>query len=192
VQADVADEGQIIAMFKRIDNQWGRLDGLVNNAGVIDQVSRVDQMTVQRLERMMRINVIGSFICAREAVLRMSTRHGGPGGVIVNLSSAAARLGAPGQYVDYAASKGAIDSFTKGLSLEVAGEGIRVNGVCPGIIETDIHASGGIPDRAQTLGPGLPMKRAGSALEVAQAIVWLLGPESSYTTGTTLDVTGGR
>jgi NAD(P)-dependent dehydrogenase (short-subunit alcohol dehydrogenase family) len=192
VQADVADEGQIMAMFKRIDSQWGRLDGLVNNAGVIDQVSRVDQMTVQRLERMMRINVIGSFICAREAVLRMSTRHGGPGGVIVNLSSAAARLGAPGQYVDYAASKGAIDSFTKGLSLEVAGEGIRVNGVCPGIIETDIHASGGIPDRAQTLGPGLPMKRAGSALEVAQAIVWLLGPESSYTTGTTLDVTGGR
>ena len=192
VQADVAIESQIVAMYKRIDSHWGRLDGLVNNAGVIDQVSRVDQMGVPRLERMLRINVIGSFVCAREALLRMSTRHGGSGGAIVNLSSAAARLGAPGQYVDYAASKGAIDSFTKGLALEVAGEGVRVNGVCPGIIETEIHASGGIPDRAQTLGPGLPMKRAGTALEVAQAIVWLLGPESSYTTGTTLDVTGGR
>lgn len=192
VQADVGDEGQIMAMFQRIDSHWGRLDGLVNNAGVVDLAARVDEMTVPRLERMFRLNVIGSFLCAREAVRRMSTRHGHSGGVIVNLSSAASRLGGAGQYVDYAASKGAIDSFTTGLALEVAGEGIRVNQVSPGIIDTEIHASGGNPGRAQAVGPNLPMKRAGTAQEVAHAIVWLLSPESSYTSGSNLDVTGCR
>ncbi len=192
VQADVSDEAQIMAMFQRIDSHWGRLDGLVNNAGVVDAQSRVDEMTVARLERMFRLNVIGSFLCAREAVRRMSTRHGHGGGVIVNLSSAASRLGGAGQYVDYAASKGAIDSLTKGLALEVAAEGIRVNQVSPGIIDTEIHASGGFPGRAQAVGPNLPMKRAGTALEVAQAIVWLLSAESSYTSGSNVDVTGCR
>ena len=183
VQADVSDEAQIMAMFQRIDSHWGRLDGLVNNAGVVDVQSRVDDMTLARLERMFRLNVIGSFLCAREAVRRMSTRHGHGGGVIVNLSSAASRLGGAGQYVDYAASKGAIDSMTTGLALEVAAEGIRVNQVSPGIIDTEIHASGGFPGRAQAVGPNLPMKRAGTAQEVAQAIVWLLSAESSYTSG---------
>ena len=149
-------------------------------------------MSLARLTRMLGINVIGSMLCAREAVRRMSTRHGGAGGVIVNLSSAAAKLGSPGQYVDYAAAKGAIDSFTLGLAREVAAEGIRVNAVRPGIIETDIHASGGIPGRAQQLAPSVPMQRAGSADEVAQAIVWLLSGASSYTTGATIEVTGGR
>ena len=192
VQADVSDEAQIMAMFQRIDSHWGRLDGLVNNAGVVDVQSRVDDMTLARLERMFRLNVIGSFLCAREAVRRMSTRHGHRGGAIVNLSSAASRLGGAGQYVDYAASKGAIDSMTKGLALEVAAEGIRVNQVSPGIIDTEIHASGGFPGRAQAVGPNLPMKRAGTAQEVAQAIVWLLSAESSYTSGSNVDVTGCR
>jgi NAD(P)-dependent dehydrogenase (short-subunit alcohol dehydrogenase family) len=192
VQADVSDEAQIMAMFQRIDSHWGRLDGLVNNAGVVDVQSRVDDMTLSRLERMFRLNVIGSFLCAREAVRRMSTRHGHGGGVIVNLSSAASRLGGAGQYVDYAASKGAIDSMTKGLALEVAAEGIRVNQVSPGIIDTEIHASGGFPGRAQAVGPNLPMKRAGTAQEVAQAILWLLSAESSYTSGSNVDVTGCR
>ena len=192
VQADVSDEAQIMAMFQRIDSDWGRLDGLVNNAGVVDVQSRVDDMTLARLERMFRLNVIGSFLCAREAVRRMSTRHGHGGGVIVNLSSAASRLGGAGQYVDYAASKGAIDSMTKGLALEVAAEGIRVNQVSPGIIDTEIHASGGFPGRAQAVGPNLPMKRAGTAQEVAQAILWLLSAESSYTSGSNVDVTGCR
>ena len=192
VQADVSDEAQIMAMFQRIDSHWGRLDGLVNNAGVVDAQSRVDDMTLARLERMFRLNVIGSFLCAREAVRRMSTRHGHGGGVIVNLSSAASRLGGAGQYVDYAASKGAIDSMTKGLALEVAAEGIRVNQVSPGIIDTEIHASGGFPGRAQAVGPNLPMKRAGTAQEVAQAILWLLSAESSYTSGSNVDVTGCR
>ncbi|NBO89254.1 MAG: SDR family oxidoreductase, partial [Betaproteobacteria bacterium] len=165
---------------------------LVNNAGVVDVQSRVDDMTLARLERMFRLNVIGSFLCAREAVRRMSTRHGHGGGVIVNLSSAASRLGGAGQYVDYAASKGAIDSMTKGLALEVAAEGIRVNQVSPGIIDTEIHASGGFPGRAQAVGPNLPMKRAGTAQEVAQAILWLLSAESSYTSGSNVDVTGCR
>jgi NAD(P)-dependent dehydrogenase (short-subunit alcohol dehydrogenase family) len=192
VQADVSEEAQIMAMFQRIDSHWGRLDGLVNNAGVVDAQSRVDDMTLARLERMFRLNVIGSFLCAREAVRRMSTRHGHSGGVIVNLSSAASRLGGAGQYVDYAASKGAIDSMTKGLALEVAAEGIRVNQVSPGIIDTEIHASGGFPGRAQAVGPNLPMKRAGTAQEVAQAILWLLSAESSYTSGSNVDVTGCR
>jgi NAD(P)-dependent dehydrogenase (short-subunit alcohol dehydrogenase family) len=192
VQADVGDEAQVIAMFEKLDAKFGRLDALVNNAGVVDVVARVDQMSVERLERMLRINVIGSFICAREAVRRMSTRHGGSGGAIVNLSSAAARLGSPGQYVDYAASKGAIDVFTLGLAKEVADEGIRVNAVRPGLIDTDIHASGGLPDRAEQLAPTVPMKRTGSAEEVAAAVLWLLSPAASYTTGSVLDVTGGR
>ena len=192
VQADVGDEAQVLAMFAKVDAELGRLTALVNNAGVVDVQARVDQMSVARLERMLRINVIGSFVCAREAVRRMSTRHGGAGGVIVNLSSAAARLGGPGQYVDYAASKGAIDTFTLGLAKEVADEGIRVNAVRPGLIDTDIHASGGQPGRAAELAPGVPMKRVGSAQEVAEAIVWLRSPESSYTTATVLDVAGGR
>ena len=192
VQADVGDEAQVMAMFQKIDAKLGRLTALVNNAGVVDVAARVDEMSVARLKRMFDINVVGSFVCAREAVKRMSTRHGGSGGVIVNVSSAAARLGGSGQYVDYAASKGAIDTLTIGLAKEVALEGIRVNAVRPGIIETDIHASGGEPDRARQMAPLVPMQRAGSANEVAQAIVWLLSDESSYTTGTLLDVTGGR
>ncbi|HYW58270.1 MAG TPA: SDR family oxidoreductase [Polaromonas sp.] len=192
VQADVADEGEVLAMFEKVDAKFGRLTALVNNAGIVDQTSRVDAMTVARLKRMFDINVIGTMVCTREAVKRMSTRYGGAGGAIVNVSSAAARLGAPGQYVDYAASKGAIDTFTIGLSKEVAPEGIRVNAVRPGIIETDIHASGGLPNRARDLAPQVPMQRPGSAEEVAQAIVWLLSDDASYTTGALLDVAGGR
>ena len=192
VQADVADEAQILTMFEKVDAKLGRLTALVNNAGVVDQTSRVDAMSMARFRRMFEINVYGSFVCAREAVRRMSTRHGGAGGTIVNLSSVAARLGAPGQYVDYAAAKGAIDSFTIGLAKEVAAEGIRVNAVRPGIIDTDIHASGGLPDRAREMAPQVPMQRPGSAEEVARSILWLMSPESSYTTGTVLDVTGGR
>ena len=192
VQADVANEVQVLAMFEKVDAKLGRLTALVNNAGVVDQTSRVDAMSMARFKRMFEINVYGSFVCAREAVRRMSTRHGGSGGTIVNLSSVAARLGAPGQYVDYAAAKGAIDSFTVGLAKEVAAEGIRVNAVRPGIIDTDIHASGGLPDRAREMAPQVPMQRPGSAEEVARSILWLMSPESSYTTGTVLDVTGGR
>ena len=192
VQADVGDEAQVMAMFEKVDAKLGRLTALVNNAGVVDMQARVDEMSVARLERMLRINVIGSFVCAREAVRRMSTKHGGSGGAIVNLSSAAARLGSPGQYVDYAASKGAIESFTIGLAKEVADEGIRVNAVRPGLIDTEIHASGGLPDRAFQLASTVPMKRTGSAEEVANGIVWLLSDEASYVTGTSLDVTGGR
>jgi NAD(P)-dependent dehydrogenase (short-subunit alcohol dehydrogenase family) len=192
VQADVADEAQVMAMFAHIDAKLGPLTALVNNAGVVDMAARVDEMNVARLKRMFDINIVGSFVCAREAIRRMSTRHGGAGGSIVNLSSAAARLGGPGQYVDYAASKGAIDTFTLGLAREVAAEGIRVNAVRPGIIETEIHASGGQPDRARQLAPLVPMQRAGSAMEVAQVIVWLLSSEASYTTGALIDVAGGR
>lgn len=192
VQANVAIESEVMAMFQTIDAKLGRLSALVNNAGVVDVAARVDAMSVARLKRMFDINVLGSFLCAREAVLRMSTRHGGTGGAIVNVSSAAARLGGAGNYVDYAASKGAIDTFTLGLAKEVATEGIRVNAVRPGIIETEIHASGGQPERANQMAPMVPMQRAGSALEVAQAIVWLLSEESSYSTGVLLDVAGGR
>ena len=182
VQADVADEAQVLRMFEQVDAKLGRLTGLVNNAGVVDVTARVEDMSVARWKRMFDINVIGSLICAREAVRRMSTRHGGAGGSIVNLSSAAARLGAPGQYVDYAAAKGAIDAFTIGLAKEVAGEGIRVNAVRPGLIETEIHASGGLPNRVKDLQHQVPMQRGGSAEEVAEAIVWLLGEGASYTT----------
>lgn len=195
VQADVAVEADVLAMFEKVDAKLGRLTALVNNAGVVDVTSRVDAMSLERLQRMFAVNVFGSFMCAREAVKRMSTRYegsGGAGGSIVNVSSAAARLGAPGQYVDYASAKGAIDTFTVGLAKELAAEGIRVNAVRPGIIETDIHASGGLPNRAKDLAPMVPMQRAGSAAEVAQAIMWLISEKSSYTTGAIIDVAGGR
>ena len=192
VQADVAVEAQVVAMFEKVDAKLGPLSALVNNAGVVDMASRVDKMSVQRIRRMFDINVLGSFICAREAIQRMSTRQGGAGGAIVNVSSVAARLGGAHQYVDYAASKGAIDSFTVGLAKELALEGIRVNAVRPGIIETDIHASGGQPDRAREMAPQVPMQRSGSAEEVAKAIVWLLTDDASYVTGAVLDVAGGR
>ena len=192
LQADVSDEAQVLAMFATIDAELPPLGALVNNAGVVDQPGRVDVITVPRLQRMFAINVFGTFICAREALLRMSTIHGGQGGCIVNLSSAAARLGSPGQYVDYAAAKGAIDVFTLGLAKEVAAEGIRVNAVRPGLIDTDIHASGGQPDRAKQLAPSVPMQRTGTAEECAEAILWLMSEQSSYTTGSVIDVTGGR
>jgi NAD(P)-dependent dehydrogenase (short-subunit alcohol dehydrogenase family) len=197
LQADVSDDAQVRAMFAALDaaqadGRIGALRGLVNNAGVVDRAQRVDEMTPERLQRMFGINVLGSFYCAREAVRRMSTLHGGAGGAIVNLSSAAARLGSPGQYVDYAAAKAAIDTFTLGLAREVAREGLRVNAVRPGIIETEIHASGGEPDRAQRLAGQVPMARAGSAEEIANTVVWLLSDEASYCTGALLDASGGR
>ena len=186
-----------MAMYAELDaavasGHLAPLVGLVNNAGVVDLPARVDEMAGARLERMFRINVFGSFWCAREALKRMSRQHGHAGGSIVNLSSAASRLGSPGQYVDYAASKGAIDVFTLGLAREVAAEGIRVNAVRPGLIETDIHASGGLPDRVRDLSHQVPMLRGGTADEVAEAIVWLMSDEASYTTGAILDVSGGR
>jgi NAD(P)-dependent dehydrogenase (short-subunit alcohol dehydrogenase family) len=192
VQADVADEAQVLRMFETLDAKLGRLTGLVNNAGVVDVTARLDEMSVARWRRMFDINVIGSLLCAREAVRRMSPRHGGTGGAIVNVSSAASRLGSPGQYLDYAAAKGAIDAFTIGLAKEVAAEGIRVNAVRPGLIETEIHASGGLPDRVRDLQHLVPMQRGGTADEVAQAIVWLLSDAASYTTMSLLDVSGGR
>jgi NAD(P)-dependent dehydrogenase (short-subunit alcohol dehydrogenase family) len=192
VQADVSIEADVMRLFETVDAKLGRLDGLVNNAGVVDVAQRVDEMSVARLERMWATNITSNFVCAREAVRRMSTKHGGSGGAIVNISSAAARIGSPAQYVDYAASKAAIDTFTVGLAKEVAAEGIRVNAVRPGIIETDIHASGGQPDRAAQMAPQVPMQRAGSAMEVAQGIVWLLSDAASYTTGAILDIAGGR
>jgi NAD(P)-dependent dehydrogenase (short-subunit alcohol dehydrogenase family) len=192
VQADVADEAQVIAMFETIDRALPPLGGLVNNAGVIDVAARVDEMSVARLNRVFGINVIGSILCAREAVRRMSTRHGGGGGAIVNVSSVAAKLGSPALYADYAASKGAIDSFTLGLAREVAAEGIRVNAVRPGIIDTDIHASGGMADRVVQAAAQIPMQRAGSADEIAAAIVWLLSDEASYAAGAIVDMSGGR
>jgi len=192
VQGDVAHEDQVLAMFAAVDAQLGRLTALVNNAGVVDTTQRVDEMGVARLRRMFETNVIGSIVCAREAVRRMSTRHGGAGGSIVNVSSAASRLGSAHPYVDYAASKGAIDAFTLGLAREVAAEGIRVNAVRPGLIETDIHASGGLPDRVRDLAHQVPMQRGGTAEEVAQAIAWLMSDASPYTTMSFLDVSGGR
>jgi NAD(P)-dependent dehydrogenase (short-subunit alcohol dehydrogenase family) len=192
VQADVAHEDQILSMFAKLDAKLGRLTALVNNAGVVDVACRVDDMSVARLQRMFTTNVVGSMVCAREAVRRMSTRHGGSGGAIVNVSSVAATLGSAGQYVDYAASKGAIDTFTVGLAREVAAEGVRVNAVRPGLIDTEIHASGGQPDRAQRLAAQVPMQRPGTADEIAAAIVWLLSEHASYTTGAILDVGGGR
>jgi NAD(P)-dependent dehydrogenase (short-subunit alcohol dehydrogenase family) len=192
IQADVAVEADVMRMFQSVDAKLGPISGLVNNAGVVDMPARVDEMSVARLERMWTTNITSSFVCAREAVKRMSTKYGGAGGSIVNLSSAAAKLGSPGQYVDYAASKAAIDTFTLGLAKEVAMERIRVNSVRPGVIDTDIHASGGLPDRAAQLAPMVPMQRPGTAQEVAEAIVWLLSDAASYTTGSIVDVTGGR
>jgi NAD(P)-dependent dehydrogenase (short-subunit alcohol dehydrogenase family) len=192
VQADVAVEDEVIAMFAHVDKVLGPISALVNNAGVVDFAARVEDMSFERLRRMFDTNVLGSFLCAREAILRMSTGRGGAGGSIVNVSSAASRLGAANQYVDYAASKGAIDTFTIGLARELAAQGIRVNAVRPGIIDTEIHASGGQPDRALTLSGQIPMQRPGSAQEVADTIVWLLGKQASYVTGALVDVSGGR
>ena len=192
VQADVANEEQVLAMFEKVRATLGPLQGLVNNAGVVDVSARLDQMSMARWRRMFDINVLGSMLCAREAIRQMSTLQGGHGGSIVNLSSAAARLGAPGQYLDYAAAKGAIDSFTLGLSKEVAAEGIRVNAIRPGLIDTEIHASGGLPNRVKDLEHLVPAKRGGTAMEVAHAIVWLLSDDASYTTMSLLDVSGGR
>jgi NAD(P)-dependent dehydrogenase (short-subunit alcohol dehydrogenase family) len=191
VKCDVGVEADILHLFKEAD-KFGKLGALVNNAGVVDKTARVDEMSAERLVRMMNINVVGSILCAREAVKRMSTTHGGAGGVIVNISSVAATLGSPGLYVDYAASKGAIDTFTVGLAREVSTEGIRVNAIRPGLIDTDIHASGGEPDRAHRLAHMVPMKRVGTADEIANAVVWLMSDEASYVTGTIFDVSGGR
>ena len=191
VKGDVGKEDDIKHVFEMADT-IGRLKALINNAGVVDVQARVDEMSAERLTRMMTINVIGSFLCAREAVRRMSTRHGGVGGAIVNISSVAAQLGSPGLFVDYAASKGAIDTFTKGLAIEVAAEGIRVNAVSPGMIDTDIHASGGLPDRIAQTRDAIPIKREGTPEEIANAVLWLLSDEASYTTGANLTVSGGR
>jgi NAD(P)-dependent dehydrogenase (short-subunit alcohol dehydrogenase family) len=191
-QADVAVEAEVVRLFETIDRELGPITALVNNAGIIDRQMRVDAMDAERVSRILATNVTGAFVCAREAVRRMSTRHGGGGGAIVNVSSRAAVLGAPGEYVDYAASKAALDALTVGLAKEVAREGIRVNAVRAGIIDTDIHASGGEPRRADRLGPEQPMGRAGSAMEVARAVVWLLSGEAAYTTGSFIDVAGGR
>ncbi len=190
--ADVTREEEIVRLFEAVERELGPVTALVNNAGIVDQQMRVEEMTLERLERMFATNVFGAILCAREAVRRMSTRHGGRGGAIVNVSSAAARLGSPGEYVDYAASKGAIDTFTIGLAKEVAAEGIRVNGVRPGIIDTEIHAAGGEPGRIERIAPTLPLQRAGTVDEVAAAILWLLSDEASYITGTLLDIAGGR
>ena len=192
VKCDVGNERDILALFKAADD-FGTLGALVNNAGIVGKSGvRVDEMSAERIQQMMAINVTGSILCAREAVKRMSTRHGGKGGVIVNLSSVAAKLGSPNTYVDYAASKGAIDSFTIGLGHEVAGEGIRVAAIRPGLIDTEIHASGGEPDRAHRLSHMVPMKRIGQAEEIANAIVWLISDDASYVTSAILDVSGGR
>jgi len=192
VQADVALETDVVRLFETCDAMLGRLSALVNNAGILERQMRVADMTADRLTRVLATNVTGSFLCAREAVRRMSTAHGGAGGSIVNLSSRAARLGAAAEYVDYAAAKGAVEVLTIGLSREVAAEGIRVNAVCPGLIDTEIHASGGEPGRVDRLKNAVPMRRGGTAEEVARAILWLLSAEASYTTGAILDVSGGR
>jgi NAD(P)-dependent dehydrogenase (short-subunit alcohol dehydrogenase family) len=191
VKCDVASESDILALFKTAD-EFGTLGALVNNAGIVAKTSRLEDMSAERIAHMMAVNVTGSLLCAREAVRRMSTNRGGQGGVIVNLSSAAARLGGANLYIDYAASKGAIDTFTLGLGYEVAAEGIRVAAIRPGLIDTEIHASGGEPDRVQRLAGNVPMKRAGTADEVANAIVWLISDEASYVTSTIFDVSGGR
>jgi len=192
LKADLMDPAQIENLFAAVDRELGTLSGLVNNAGIVDQTQRVDEYSPSRITRMMGMNVVAPFLCAKEAVKRMSTLHGGKGGVIVNVSSVAARLGGATQYVDYAASKAALDALTIGLSKEVAKESIRVNSVSPGLIDTDIHASGGLPNRVRDLSPQLPFGRAGSAQEVAQAICWLLSENASYCSGTILDVSGAR
>jgi len=192
VQADVSIESDVVRLFETADQRLGRLSALVNNAGILETQMRVESMDAGRLHRVLSTNVVGAFICAREAVKRLSTKHGGSGGAIVNVSSGAARLGSPGEYVDYAASKGALDTMTIGLAHEVAEEGIRVNGVRGGFIYTDIHASGGEPKRVDRVKAFVPMKRGGTAEEVARAILWLLSDDASYVTGSFIDVTGGR
>lgn len=191
VRGDVASPDDVEHIFRAAD-RLGRLAGLVNNAGIVDLAARLDEMDFARWQRMFAVNVLGTMACTKAAIQRMSSRHGGRGGAIVNLTSAASKLGAPAYYVDYAAAKGAIDTLTIGLALELAGEGIRVNSVRPGIIETDIHAAGGDPDRAARMVPNIPMQRTGTADEVANAILWLLSDDAGYTTGTTISVTGGR
>jgi NAD(P)-dependent dehydrogenase (short-subunit alcohol dehydrogenase family) len=192
VQADVASDTDVIRVFETCDSEFGPLTALVNNAGVLELQTRLESIETARLQRVFATNVFGAFACAREAVRRMSTRHGGSGGAIVNVSSVAARTGSPGEYVDYAASKGALDTMTVGLAHEVAQEGIRVNGVRPGFIYTDMHASGGEPGRVDRVKQFVPLRRGGTADEVAQAILWLLSPEASFTTGTFIEVAGGR
>jgi NAD(P)-dependent dehydrogenase (short-subunit alcohol dehydrogenase family) len=192
VRGDMSAEDDVLRVYETVDRELGTLHALVNNAGIVDVAARVDAMSAERIARMLTVNVLGPFLCAREAVRRMSTARGGKGGAIVNVSSVAARAGGAGQYVDYAASKGAIDTFTLGLAKEVAAEGIRVNAVRPGITDTEIHASGGQPERAWALAPQVPMQRPGAPDEIAQAIVWLLSDDASYTTGALLDVGGGR
>lgn len=192
VKADVSDEGSVERLFAAVDKQFGRVTALINNAGMLFPQTRVEHMDAARINRLLAANVTGSFLCAREAVRRMSTRHGGLGGSIVNMSSRAAVLGSPGEYVDYAASKAALDALTIGLSKEVASERIRVNGVRPGLIHTDIHASGGEPGRVSRLQSSVPMGRGGEPLEVARAALWLLSDEASYTTGSFIEVSGGR
>ena len=192
IQADVGIEADVLRLFKTVDEKIGVLHALVNNAGMLEKQMRLDQMDLGRWQRVLNANVIGSFLCAREAVLRMSSKHGGKGGVIVNLSSAASRLGSPNEFIDYAAAKGAVDSMTIGLAKEVATEGIRVNAVRPGLIYTDIHISAGEPGRVDRAKAGVPMQRGGSAEEVAETVLWLASDQSSYVTGTLLDVTGGR
>ena len=192
VKADVASEQDVERMFSTMDEKLGGIDVLVNNAGIVKPQTSVVDMTAERIRRVFEVNIVGSFLCAREAVRRMSTARGGAGGAIVNLSSAAAKLGSPHEFADYAASKGAIDTFTVGLAKEVATEGIRVNAIRPGLIDTDIHASYGEPDRAERLRTAIPMQRSGSAEEVAQAVLWLASDDSSYVTSTIVDVAGGR
>ena len=192
IPADVSLEAEVIRLFERVDTELGPVTELVNNAGIVERQARVEQMDAKRLSRVFDTNVIGNFLCAREAVVRMSTRHGGQGGSIVNVSSAASRLGSPHEYVDYAASKGAIDTFTIGLAKEVAAEGIRVNAVRPGIIDTEIHASGGEPNRVERIKGSIPMQRGGQPDEVARTILWLLSDEASYVTGALVDIAGGR
>ena len=192
LQADVSIEADVVGLFKQVDAQLGRLDALVNNAGILEKITRLEQMDAARWQRVLGVNVIGSFLCAKEAVLRMSTRHGGKGGGIVNVSSAASRIGSPNEFIDYAAAKGAVDSMTIGLAKEVATENIRVNAVRPGLIYTEIHASAGEPGRVDRAKEGVPMKRGGTAEEVAETILWLLSDQSSYVTGTMIDVAGGR
>jgi NAD(P)-dependent dehydrogenase (short-subunit alcohol dehydrogenase family) len=192
VAADVASEADVLRLFETAERELGPLGGLVNNAGILERQARLDEMDAARLTRVFAVNVIGAFLCAREAVRRMSTLRGGGGGAIVNVSSLASRLGSPAEYVDYAASKGALDTLTVGLAKEVAAEGIRVNAVRPGLIYTGIHASGGEPGRVDRLKDGVPMKRGGRPEEVARAILWLLSDEASYSSGTFIDVSGGR
>ncbi len=192
VGANISREGEVVKLFRTVDDKLGKISALANNAGILEKQMRIEDMNAARLNRVFLTNITGSFLCAREAVKRMSTKNGGKGGAIVNVSSAAARLGSAGEYVDYAASKGAVDTFTRGLAQEVAEEGIRVNAVRPGVIETDIHSSGGEPGRVERVKASIPMKRGGSAEEVAKAIMWLLSSESSYTTGSLLEVSGGR